>query len=210
MMTVQTIPELLQQAGEQYGSKLALRQPAGKDVLSWTWNQYAEAAREIAAGLYALGLRKGDHVALCSETRAEFYLADQGILMNGSVSAALYPSYPPEELKKTIANSDAKVLFVEDAKMLAKLKDAPVERIFVLTDLAELRNQGRYAAEVKPQDNAILYLTSGATGEPKMVMVTHGALTSNLRVGPYALPLTPDDITVAFLPSAHIAQRVVV
>ena len=61
-----------------------------------------------------------------------------------------------------------------------------------------------------PDDNAILYLTSGATGEPKMVMVTHGALVANVHMGPAVLPLTPDDITVAFLPSAHIAQRVVV
>src|SRR4051812_31176754 len=141
MMTVQTIPELLQQAGEQYGSKLALRQPAGKDVLSWTWNQYAEAAREIAAGLYALGLRKGDHVALCSETRAEFYLADQGILMNGSVAAALYPSYPPEELKRTVAMADAKALFVEDPKTFARLKDAPVAHFILLTGKLRARFQ---------------------------------------------------------------------
>ena len=59
-------------------------------------------------------------MALCSETRAEFYLADQGILMNGSVAAALYPSYPPEELKRTIAMADAKALFVEDPKMFAQ------------------------------------------------------------------------------------------
>ena len=88
----------------QFGDRLALRQPAGKEVQTWTWNQYLEAAEEIAAGLHEIGIGKGDHMALCSETRAEFYLADQGILMNGSVAAALYPSYPPEELKRTIAH----------------------------------------------------------------------------------------------------------
>ena len=76
-------------------------------------------------------------MALCSETRAEFYLADQGILMNGSVAAALYPSYPPDELKATMARADAKALFVEDPKMLAKLKDAPVGHIVLLTGEAE-------------------------------------------------------------------------
>jgi long-chain acyl-CoA synthetase len=221
-MTPQTIPDLLRRAGAQYGDKLALRQPAGKgDALTWTWSQYLEAAQEIAAGLRALGLRKGDHIALCSETRAEFYLADQGVLMNGSVAGALYPSYPPEELKRTIANADAKALFVEDAKMFAKLKDAAVSHYILLTgeaegalSLATLRELGRDAGmpvfDVSPADNAILYLTSGATGEPKMVMVTHGAIVSNVLMGPAVLPLTPDDITIAFLPSAHIAQRVVV
>ena len=72
------------------------------------------------------------------------------------------------------------------------------------------REAGRRDAGVVPDDNAILYLTSGATGEPKMVMVTHGAVIANIHMGPKVLPLTADDITIAFLPSAHIAQRVVV
>ncbi len=220
-MPVNTIPELLRQSAAQYGDRLALRQPSGKDVQTWTWSEYLDAAEEIAGGLRALGLGKGDHVALCSETRAEFYLADQGILMNGSVAAALYPSYPPEELKRTVAMADAKALFVEDPKMFAKLKDAPVEHFFLLTgeaggaiSLAQLRKLGRDSGvrtfDVSPDDNAILYLTSGATGEPKMVMVTHGAVMANIRMGPAVLPLSADDITIAFLPSAHIAQRVVV
>jgi long-chain acyl-CoA synthetase len=220
-MTVTTIPELLRHAAAQYGDKLALRQPAAKDVHTWTWSQYLEAAEEIAAGLHSLGFGKGDHIALCSETRAEFYLADQGILMNGSVAAALYPSYPPEELKRTIGMADAKALFVEDAKTFAKLKDAPVGHFILLSgqaegslSLEELRKLGRDAgkrdAKVSPEDNAILYLTSGATGEPKMVMVTHGAIVANVHMGPAVLPLSVDDITIAFLPSAHIAQRVVV
>jgi long-chain acyl-CoA synthetase len=220
-MTVCTIPELLRNAAGQFGDRLALRQPAGKEVNTWTWNQYLGAAEEIAAGLHELGLGKGDHIALCSETRAEFYLADQGILMNGSVAAALYPSYPPEELKRTIEMADAKALFVEDPKTFAKLKGASAEHFILLTgeaagalSLETLRKLGREAgkrdAGVVPEDNAILYLTSGATGEPKMVMVTHGAVVANIHMGPVVLPLTADDITIAFLPSAHIAQRVVV
>jgi long-chain acyl-CoA synthetase len=220
-MPSQTIPELLRRAAAQYGEKLALRQPSGKDVQTWTWRQYLEAVEEIAAGLRALGLGRGDHIALCSETRAEFYLADQGVLMNGSVAGALYPSYPAEELKLTIGRADAKALFVEDPKMFAKLKDAPVGHFILLTgeaegalSLAMLRQRGREAGvpafEVSGDDNAILYLTSGATGEPKMVMVTHGAIAANIHMGPAVLPLTSDDITIAFLPSAHIAQRVVV
>lgn len=216
-MKIQTVPQLLRHAAQQYSDRLALRQPEGKQVHTWNWSEYLQAAEEIAAGLRALGISAGDHVAICSETRAEFYLADQGVLMSGAVSGALYPSYPPDELKATIARADAKALFVEDPKMLAKLKDAPVPHIILLTgeadgatSLAHLRQHGRYSADVSPEDNAILYLTSGATGDPKMVMVTHGSLLANLHMGPAVLPLSVDDITVAFLPSAHIAQRVVV
>jgi long-chain acyl-CoA synthetase len=88
--------------------------------------------------------------------------------------------------------------------------------------LEQLRAKGRAAlkrdprafekirAEVRAEDPAILYLTSGATGEPKMGLVSHAALTANIDMGPLVLPLTPADSTIAFLPSAHIAQRVVI
>src|SRR6185437_11538266 len=152
-MNPTTIPELLRSAAEKCSDGLALRQPSGKDVHTWTWSEYLQAAEEIAAGLKALGIGKGDHVALCSETRAEFYLADQGILMNGSVAAALYPSYPPEELKRTVAMADAKALFVEDPKTFGKLKDAAVRHFILLNGEAEgaltldgLRKLGRDSA----------------------------------------------------------------
>ena len=215
-MKPNTVPELLHNAAMEFGERLALRQPEGSHVHTWNWNEYLQAAEEIAAGLRVLGVHKGEHVALCSETRAEFYLADLGIMMNGSVAAALYPSYPPIELIRTVGAADAKVLFVEDAQTFGKLKGAPVEHIILLTgeaegaiSLAQLRVHGRYAEHVVGDDNAILYLTSGATGDPKMVMVTHGALLANLRMGPSVLPMTTEDISIAFLPSAHIAQRVV-
>jgi len=212
-----TIPQVLRATAERYPERLALRQPGKAGVQTWTWSQYLEAAEEIAAGLHALGIGRGDHVAICSETRAEFYLADQGILMNGSVSAALYPSYPAVELLRTIGLSEAKALFVEDAKTFAALRGAPVEHFILLTgeadgatSFAALRSHGRRTVDVSPEDNAILYLTSGATGDPKRVMATQGSLAANIHMGPDVIPLTPDDITIAFLPSAHIAQRVVV
>jgi long-chain acyl-CoA synthetase len=212
-----TIPETLRQTAARFPDRLALRQPSRSGVQTWTWSQYLEAAEEIAAGLHSLGIGLGHHVAICSETRAEFYLADQGILMNGSVAAALYPSYPPAELLRTVELSGAVALFVEDPKTFAALRGAPVKHFILLTgeaegaiSLANLRTHGRRAETVTPEDNAILYLTSGATGDPKRVLVTQGALTANINMGPSVIPLTPDDITVAFLPSAHIAQRVVV
>lgn len=213
-MDARTVPQLLRNAAAEHGDRTALRQPAGKQVQTWTWNEYLAGAEEIAAGLQAIGIGKGDHVAICSETTAWFYLVDQGILMNGSVSAALYPSYPPDELVATVARADAKALFVENPKMLAKLKGAAVSQIILMSGeaegyltLAQLRAHGRFAADVAPEDNAILYLTSGATGDPKMVMTTHGSLAANVNMAPGVVPLGPDDCTVAFLPSAHIAQR---
>ena len=74
--TPNTIPEILRQTAARYPDRLALRQPSKSGAQTWTWSQYLQAAEEIAAGLHALGIARGDHVAICSETRAEFYLAD--------------------------------------------------------------------------------------------------------------------------------------
>ena len=228
-MSSRTVPQVLEDAARRYGDAPALHQPVGGGYLTLSWNQYLGAVNEIAAGLRSLGIGKGQVVALNSETRLEFYLADLGTMANGSIAAALYPSYPPKDLLRNLETSGACAAFVEDPKALAALRGAPLRYWILLTGAAdgaltleELRARGRQAlasdpqlaarlrAEVLPADAAILYLTSGATGEPKMALVTHQAIVSNLDMAPAVLPLSPEDSTVAFLPSAHIAQRVVI
>lgn len=233
-MPPRTLYQVLEETAAQLGDAPALLQPiAGKDgpreFLTYSWNQYKAAAQEIAAGLRSIGIHKGDVVALDSETRLEFYLADLGILTAGSIAAALYPSYPPKDLVRTIQKCGAKALFVEDPKTLEALRAAQdIPRILLtgeaegVMSLDQLRQCGRQAlaedpgyvdrlkAEVTPADYAILYLTSGATGEPKMALVTHASVVANIDQAPAVLPIGPGDCTVAFLPSAHIAQRVVV
>ncbi len=220
-----TVHQVLEESAAQWGDAPALRRTDGT---TFSWRQYRDAAFEIAAGLRALGLGNGDVVALHSETRLEFYLADLGILANGSISAALYPTYPVADLLRSIAACSARAVFAEDPAAFHALRAGSpvpvVEHWILLTgkapgavSLDELRARGRVAiaagaarAEVHPSDPAILYLTSGATGEPKMALVTHQAIVANLDMGPEALRLCPADTMIAFLPSAHIAQRIVV
>jgi long-chain acyl-CoA synthetase len=228
-MAARTLYQVLTETARQYGDATALHQPWGDEPYrACSWNQYQRAAEEIAAGLRELGIGNGAIVALNSETRLEFYLADLGILTNGSVAAALYPNYPPAELVHMIANTGARVVFVEEPKILKALRQAPVAHWILLTGEAEgaltlegLREMGRAAlaadaerhrslrAAVQPSDPAVLYLTSGATGEPKMALVTHAAVVANIDMAPTVLPVGPQDAAVVFLPSAHIAQRVV-
>ena len=227
---------VLEETAKTFGNGPALHQPTGKgNYKTYTWLEYKRAAEEIACGLRQLGVGKGDTVALHSETRAEFYLADLGVLANGSIAAALYTTYPFADQAKNVLASHAKAIFMEDpASMQALIDAAGRDRLagvhwILLTGesrdaitLEQLRAKGRAAlkkdarafekirAETHPEDPAILYLTSGATGEPKMGLVSHAALTSNIDMGPQVLPLSHADSTIAFLPSAHIAQRVVI
>jgi long-chain acyl-CoA synthetase len=235
-MGVRTMYAVLEETAKTFGNAPALHQPAGKGhYRRYNWIEYRRAAEEIACGLRLLGIGKGDTVALHSETRAEFYLADLGVLANGSIAAALYTTYPFSDQVANVKASHATAVFMENpASMRALIAAAGDDTLkglhwILLTGEAEgaltleqLQAQGRgvlkkdpkafekIRAEVRAEDPAILYLTSGATGEPKMGLVSHAALTSNIDMGPQVLPLTHLDSTIAFLPSAHIAQRVVI
>ena len=234
-MGARTVFTVLEETARSYGQAPALHQPVGKGKYqTYSWTEYQRAAEEIACGLRRIGIGKGDTVALHSETRAEFYLADLGVLTNGSIAAALYTSYPAADQAGNLRASHARAVFIEDPKSMQTLLAAgspPVDELrwILLTGeapgvltLKQLRAEGRRAleedpgafekirADVHPDDPAVLYLTSGATGEPKMGLVTHAALTANIDMGPLVLNLTSSDCTIAFLPSAHIAQRIVI
>src|SRR6266436_2549851 len=129
-MNPRTVFQILEDSAARYGKAIALHQPLHngdqRKYQPYTWQEYRQAVLEIAAGLRALGIQKGDIVALDSETRAEFYLADIGVMANGSIAAALYSNYPAEDLLRTIKACGAKALFVEDPKTFATLQDAAV------------------------------------------------------------------------------------
>ncbi len=233
-MNARTVFTVLEETVAQQGAKPALHQPKGNGKYTvYSWTEYRDAVIEIAVGLADLGVGHGDMVAIQSETRAEFYLADMGIMAMGAISAGLYSSYPAIDQVKNLRACGARVLIVENAKQMAALANAmktnplPIEFVLIegrvegVRNLDDLRASGRrvlardpdafkkLASRVSPSDPAILYLTSGATGEPKMGLATHGSISLNLDMGPKVLPLGPSDRALVFLPSAHIAQRVV-
>jgi long-chain acyl-CoA synthetase len=233
---VRTVFTVLEETAQRQGNALALHQPTGaKDgtgYRTYSWTDWLQISRELALGLYSLGLRKGDIACVLSETRAEFYLVDLAIMAVGGISAALYTSYPTHEQVQSIKTIEPQFLFVENPATLKALlaeydTRLPKHTILLTGDaegalsLATVRElgrelQGRDAeafdrihSEVFPQDPAILYLTSGATGTPKMSLTSHAAVLSNIDQGPNVLPIGPADSTVVFLPSAHVAQRIV-
>jgi long-chain acyl-CoA synthetase len=228
----------LEETAARYGDAIALHQPIGGKAggyQTFTWNDWLRISRHIALGLRALGFQKGAIAAILSETRAEFYFADVGIMGAGGVAAALYTAYPMRNLVRNLHDLEAAFLFIESPKMLAQLERAMEETGERLPDHIILLTGGREGAwtleglqrlgrevegrdpeafariqeEISPEDPALLYMTSGATGEPKMSLTSHRAALANMDMSPIALPVGPEDSTVVFLSSAHIAQRIV-
>ena len=229
---------VLTETATSCGDAIALHQPTGKKegpaYRQYTWNDWVKISSELGLGLRALGLVKGDIVCILSETRAEFYLVDLAIMAAGGVSAALYTAYPMADLVRNIQATNPRFLFVENAKALADLSAAAEqqdvrlpEHVILMTEtapghqsLASLAQLGRdllardpaaldrIQDDISPTDSAVLYLTSGATGEPKMGLSSHAAVVANIDKGPAVLPINPTDSTIVFLPSAHITQRI--
>ena len=230
---------VLEATATQYGDAIALHQPVGtktsRSYETHSWNDWVRISREIGLGLRELGVAKGEIVCILSETRAEFYLVDLGIMGAGAVSGALYTAYPMPDLARDVKRAQSRFLFIEDPKTLTALAreveaqgaNMP-EHVILMTGegpgamtLEALRHLGREAMErdpdaferiqreISPGDPAILYLTSGATGEPKMGITSHSAILANIDAAPVVLPIGPGDSVIVFLPSAHIAQRIV-
>ncbi len=205
---------------------------------SWTWREYLDIIQQVAVGLRIIGVAKGTMVALQAETRVEFYFADFGIMSTGAIAAALYTSLPYAEQAAALQFCEAHFAMVENAKAMRLLKaqlgvygdqvqwivltgDAPETSGKPALTLAQVIEAGKQRLAQDPQafeairdeytdtDLAILYMTSGATGAPKMGLVSHRSLVVNIDMTPHVFPVGPDDCTVAFLPSAHMAQRVV-
>src|SRR5690242_15461512 len=107
-MNSRTVYTVLDEAAQAHGNAPALHQPIGKGKYqTHSWNEFRQAAQEIALGVRRIGIQKGDIVALYSETRAEFYLADLGVMTSGAIAAALYTTYPFPDLIGNLRASDA-------------------------------------------------------------------------------------------------------
>src|SRR5689334_20215498 len=116
---------VLEETAERRGDAVALYQPVGgkanRGYRTFSWNEWVRCSREVAVGLRALGLSKGEIVFILCETRAEFYLVDLGIMGAGGVAAALYTAYPMPDLARNIQTVEPRFLFVEDTKTLEQL-----------------------------------------------------------------------------------------
>jgi long-chain acyl-CoA synthetase len=190
--------------------------------------------RAIAAGLYSLGVRHGDRVAILSEGRCEWTLMDAGCQFAGAIDVPIYPTLTPPQACYILKDSGSRVLVVANQEKLAQLKEvlaeSPVVDHVVVFDeagvepadaltLAELERLGRelekdrpglvdeLARETRADELATIIYTSGTTGEPKGVMLTHANLVSNVVDSAGRFAFNSDDVALSVLPLSHVFER---
>jgi long-chain acyl-CoA synthetase len=209
----------------------AMRYPEGDRWRQTSYPQLGADARALAKGLIALGVKPGDRVAILSNTRAEWTLADFAGICAGAVVVPVYQTNSPEECEYVLDHSGASVLFCEDDGQLEKIATVrdklPGLRHLLRFEgegggamtLDELRAAGAEVSDadldariagIGADDVATIVYTSGTTGPPKGCMLTHGNLCADIDGVHQLLKITPDDdVLYVFLPLAHVLTRIV-
>lgn len=202
---------------------------------SISWTEYFDQAAQIGAALSELGIKKGDRVAIFGNTRVEWAVADCGILGIGAVTIPIYQSSIPSEAEYIINNADVKVLFVENQALLEKWRtisynttsvewvipfevtnsgDSRVIQFSRFLEMGQRKLQESSdffisSCEDRQRDElATIVYTSGTTGVPKGVMISHEQIMSEIEDVFRVLDVSENDVSLTFLPFAHIFGRV--
>ena len=231
-----TLTQLFFTAIEKYDRADAMLYKAGGEWRPISHRDLLTRVRNVARGLQTLGVAAGDRVAILSENRPEWAIADYACLTTRVADVPLYPNLPPDQIAYILNDAGAVAVFVSNAALAAKIAEARrtvpslktvigFERGLTGADitLAELEAKGAAGApadfaathradalKTKPDDLATLIYTSGTTGEPKGVMLTHDNICSNVMASAARIPEAFDNrqnFALSFLPLSHIFER---
>ncbi|MCG5530920.1 AMP-binding protein [Halorhodospira halochloris] len=189
MAQINTLQDLVRRL-EQEGERDAVRMLTRESLVTWNYADLAQAARELGAGLAANGVEKGDPVGLLAPNTAEWIVACLGIIEAGAIVTPYDTQMPSAELAHAISDSGVSYVFTagEPAQRLAQLDLQNPPRAIRLDAEPEERNSWHAwrrankpaPAQVHADDLATLFYTSGTTGAPKGVLLTHGNIAANI------------------------------
>jgi long-chain acyl-CoA synthetase len=215
-MERRTAPELWRDAVRDAPAEPAYLEEAADGWRPVSWQEAAERVDELARGLLARGVRRGDRVAVLSRTRLEWILLDWALMSIGAVVVGLYPTSSAKECEYILGHCEAVLAFAEDDEQTRKLVSIrgalpSLREVIPFHWLEKLEADGRLASHLRPEpveedDLATLIYTSGTTGPPKGCMLTHrNVVTAAIRV--VEGMNEPGDVVLLFLPLAHSYGR---
>ncbi len=231
----QTLPELFRHVFDHYQGKknsFPVSRKVNGAYQPISYDSLGDDVASFAAFLKSKGIDANDRVAILSENRPGWYLADMTILSLGAVDVPLYPSLPPNQIEYILNDSGSKAIIVSNMLQLGKLlaiwQNLPALEFIVVmnrldesvegvTELSAAKKTGRAILDstpdyggftmVDPDDIATIIYTSGTTGHPKGVMLTHRNICENVKSCSSILQLDESDRSLSFLPLCHSYER---
>ncbi|HEY8524434.1 MAG TPA: long-chain fatty acid--CoA ligase [Acidimicrobiales bacterium] len=233
-----TVVDLFSDRVAGWAGRPALREHVDGRWRAITWAEYGRTVAEAAAGLVELGVGPGERVGILAGNQPRWHMADLAVLSAGAVSVPAYPTGASSQVAYVLDHAGCRACFVGDRDQLAKLllvhrRLPALERLVLLgpapdglddellltfDDLCALgrdrlaRDPDAVAARsaaIEPASLATIVYTSGTTGPPKGVLITHANVTATIDSLVRAVAVGPDDRFLSFLPLSHIAERVV-
>ena len=235
---VDTLTKLFLSAIDRFDRPDAMLYRSGGQWRTVSHREVAERVAKLAAALTSLGVRRGDRVAILSENRPEWAIADFAALILGAADVPLYPTLPANQVAFILKDSESKVILVSTNEQLKKIleirHEVPSLEAVICFDQT-LSSEGvlawedvlyngsiqikagdfpglqTLAAESDPDDVATLIYTSGTTGDPKGVMLTHFNLASNVAAVEQheVVRIGPRMVALSLLPLSHAFERMV-
>jgi long-chain acyl-CoA synthetase len=219
-----TVASLPASAAERFGEKVAARYKADGEWRELSYADVGTAIQEIALGLVELGIAAGDRVCVLADTRVEWTLASYGISAAGGVVVPVYPTNSPRECEWVAGNSGARAIVCENSSQAGKIEQVrgelpELEHVIGIEEgggeltLDELRDRGRQGdaqtladrqSTVAPEDAYTIVYTSGTTGPPKGVVLTHANAMSVCQMVEEIEFVQPGETTYLYLPLAHV------
>ena len=236
--SLDTFPKLLAENVRRYGDKHALREKEFGIWQSWTWRELADEVRSLALGFADLGIQREDKVAIIGDNRPRLYGAMCAIQAMGGVPVPMYQDSVAEELQFVLEHAEARFAIAEDQEQVDKLLDikdrCPKLEQIVFVDPRGLRHYddeflisyealqekgrkfdaahpGHYESEVARgggSDVSIILYTSGTTGRPKGVMLSHDNVRITAKNGIDRDGLRQDEEVLAYLPMAWVGDHI--
>ncbi len=229
------VAELFLEAVDGHRKAEALKSKRGGVWHVLSHEQVYDDVKRAALGLEALGLEAGDRVGILAENRPEWLVSDFSCVMSRVVSVPLYPILPADQVKYMLEDSEVRAVFVSSAEQREKIRRLmnglpSLKHIIVYDDVSETqpgelrfrellelgeakqasiddREYRARALATSPHDLLTVLYTSGTTGRPKGVMLTHFNLVSNVRAALQVLKIKPEDVSLSALPLSHIFER---
>ncbi len=229
-----TLVEVFERVAQAHPKPNTLNYKKGGQWIPISSDEMLARIGRIAAGLYSIGVRHGDRVALLSESRVEWTLTDAGCQFAGAIDVPIYPTLMPPQVRYIIQDSGARVLVINNHEKFLQLQEIlkecrAIEHIIFFDEsgvtpadgltLAELEKRGRALTEQQPDlvddlarqthrdELATIIYTSGTTGEPKGVMLTQANLVSNLVDSAGHFSFGQADSALSVLPLSHVFER---
>ncbi|MGZ5303395.1 MAG: AMP-dependent synthetase/ligase [Bacteroidia bacterium] len=202
------------------------------DKVKGEWIKYStqdvlDNINAVSRGLYNLGIRPGDKIAIVSTNRTEWNFIDLGLLQIGAINVPVYPNISIEDYRFIFADAEVKLVFVSDKPLYNKLRplldEIPsLQNIYTFNEVEGAPNWKEMLKdetvvsqdiiqavmrEIKPDALATIIYTSGTTGTPKGVMLSHNNIISNIKATLKVIPIQTYDRTVSALPICHVFER---